>query len=194
MSNTLHVLITHLCVALITSSIWIYLFIFARGLPIETSKTRATFNSTLVPGANYYRCGNSVETARAAGCKYDILNNHWVPSQCLDEIAIQEYQTDGSWQGFADENRTMPLALESMGDQGMYWTNERDHVVHCAMLWRKQFKAFSDGRSYFDSLVVDQHHTQHCSDYLVKMSESGGKLREIPLKVFVGFAGCHIKE
>jgi hypothetical protein len=194
MSNKIHVFTTHLCVAPITSSIWAYLFVFARRLPTGTARIRTPFNGTLVLRANFYGCGNTVETARAAGCKYDILNNHWVPSQCLDEIAIQEYQADGSWHAFADVNRTIPLGVESMGDQGVYWTNERDHVVHCAVLWRKQFRKFSDGRAYLDSLIVDQHHTNHCSEYLVKMSKSGGELRNIPLEVVVGFASCHVKE
>ncbi len=50
----------------------------------------------------------------------------------MDLDAVEEYQTDGSWYGYSQENRTELLSLESMGELSRYYTSERDHIVHCA--------------------------------------------------------------
>ncbi|PTB49543.1 hypothetical protein M431DRAFT_486544 [Trichoderma harzianum CBS 226.95] len=82
-------------------------------------------------------CGHSTQEAKSMGCKYDILSNHWIPGVCMDEDAVKEYQMDGSWYGYADSNRTQLLSYESMGDMDLYYTSMRDHIVHCAVLWKK---------------------------------------------------------
>ena len=99
-----------------------------------------------------------------------------------------------------------------------YYTNMRDHIMHCATLWRRQYRAFmtvmgtpaylsrmdagallsSDGSMPvrgLDSLIVDEEHTMHCSEFLVEMTEAGKGKEEweaMPIQVEVGFAGCHV--
>lgn len=53
-------------------------------------------------GATFVSCGNSTAEAKAAGCHYDTLLNHWVPAQCVDQEWIDEYQDDGSWTAFSE--------------------------------------------------------------------------------------------
>ena len=149
--------------------------------------------STVTAGANYLVCGNSTEQAKALGCKYDILSNHWVPAPCMDEDAVREYQSDGSWFGYADGNRRQKLSIDAMSEVPFYFTNMRDHIVHCAMLWRKQYRALSEERAWLDSLIVDGEHTVHCSDFLIRMTEHGPDFSKIPIKVEVGFAGCYVR-
>lgn len=112
----------------------------------------------------------------------------------MDEKAIEEYQADGSWIGYADEARTERLSIDDMAEKEFYYTNERDHIVHCASLWKKQFRAFAEGRTRFDSITADQAHTDHCADYLVNMTDFGSDLRTAPIQVFVGFGGCYLKD
>ena len=138
----------------------------------------------------FLKCGTSVDEAKALGCEYDILTNHWVPKQCIDRDAVKEYQSDESWYGYARENRTELLSLDTMGELPVYYTSERDHIVHCAMLWRRQYKAFSEGRKNIDSVTADPEHTYHCSQYLMDMTDRGVDFRGVPLEVHVGFAGC----
>lgn len=147
----------------------------------------------LIDGAEYVACGQSTEEAKALGCVYDILSNHWVPSLCMDEEAVDVYKADGTWFGYADENRTQLLTIEDMSMVPFYYTNMRDHVLHCASLWKKQFREFFGQRKALDSMIVDEHHTIHCADFLIRMTQFGPDLREVPIKVEVGYAGCHIR-
>ena len=84
-------------------------------------------------------CGNSLQEAKDKGCVYDILSNHWIPEECADEPSIKEYQSDGSWFPYADENRTELLAREELGDREFYYTSIRDHIFYCAVPWRDRF-------------------------------------------------------
>ncbi|KAF2223389.1 hypothetical protein BDZ85DRAFT_172817, partial [Elsinoe ampelina] len=143
--------------------------------------------------STFTNCGRSVPEAQKLGCTYDILSNHWVPDKCMDEQAVKWYQADGSWQGFADENRTEVVDVAAMGTTGLYYTSMRDHIVHCAILWKKQFAAFYRERGYYDSLIVDPEHTDHCVDFLIDMTDHGVDFRKIPIKVEVGFAGCWVQ-
>ncbi|EGP86377.1 uncharacterized protein MYCGRDRAFT_93740 [Zymoseptoria tritici IPO323] len=104
-------------------------------------------------------CGHSTPEAKELGCRYDILSNHWIPGACMDEEAVVEYQADNSWYGFADPAHTKLLTIEEMSEQDFYYTNERDHIVHCAMLWRKQFRAFYEERPNIDALIANVEHT-----------------------------------
>ncbi|KAF4628576.1 hypothetical protein G7Y89_g9575 [Cudoniella acicularis] len=187
--------VSHSIVFIITTLFWGFYFLLLPNLSfIPHFLQHSEGNSTIIPGADYFHCGDSIEAAKVRGCEYDILNNHWVPAMCIDEDAIREYQSDESWFGYADQNHTELLDIKTMGETPVYYTNERDHIVHCAMLWRKQFRALMDGRRYLDSIIVDEEHTIHCSKYLIEMSEWGPDFREMPIEVHVGYAGCHMKK
>lgn len=188
--------VSHSLLFVLTSLFWGSYFIFIPSLNIGPRylKHSERGNSTIISNADYIHCGSSVEEARSRDCTYDILNNHWVPSSCIDGPAIQEYQADGSWYGYADWNHTRRLDIKTMGETPVYYTSERDHIVHCAMLWRKQYRALMDGRKYLDSIVVDAAHTMHCSKFLIEMTERGPDFSTMPIKVHVGFAGCHVRD
>jgi len=145
----------------------------------------------ILQGAQFLRCGNTVEESRSLGCKYDILSNHYVPTQCMDEASVNIYQQDESWYGYYDRERTQLInSTEEMGEAKVYYTNMRDHIVHCAALWKKQFTAFYEDRKHMDSLILDAQHTFHCADFLVAMTDKGEDFRQIPIDVVVGHAGC----
>ena len=194
---------SHLLICLITSLFWgalLHSVLTHRRSPRNAFTDNAVADvgdahpSPLIAGANYLLCGTSTEEAKALGCKYDILSNHWVPAPCMDEDAVREYQSDGSWFGYADENRTQKLSIDAMSEVPFYFTNMRDHILHCAMLWRKQYRALSEERAGLDSLIVDGEHTVHCSDFLIRMTEHGPDFSKIPIKVEVGFAGCYVRD
>lgn len=56
----------------------------------------------LTSGSKFVSCGSSAAEARRAGCRYDMLLNHWVPARCADQEWIDEYQDDDSWTAFAE--------------------------------------------------------------------------------------------
>ncbi|KXH41650.1 hypothetical protein CSIM01_13636 [Colletotrichum simmondsii] len=140
--------------------------------------------------AEYISCGNSTGEAKKMGCKYDTLLNYWVPSQCYDREFETEYKDDDSWNAFADQNLTQPIAAESMGDQEVYYTSIRDHLNHCSMLWKKQFWTLFEERTTFDGIIVNSFHTEHCADFL---KDIYGSNRTEATLVRVGFSGCWIR-
>lgn len=196
-------LTTHLLVLVVSSISWggLLLFLITRQPlshePVITN-TDAHFESsetkTLISGARYLLCGNATDEAKGLGCEYDILSNHWLPAPCMDQEAVKEYQSDGSWFGYADEERTLLLSIDAMSEAPLYYTNMRDHILHCAMLWRKQYRAFFREREGLDSILVDAEHTLHCSDFLVRMTEHGPDFSKIPIKVEVGYASYHVRD
>ena len=181
-----------------TSLFWgsIILFIMHASPPIykpagRLDSLKPYYNVT--SGAELLTCGHSTPEAKEKGCQYDILSNHWVPDICMDQEAVEEYQADGSWFGFADEHRTELLTIDAMSEMDFYYTSERDHIVHCAMLWRKQYKAFFEGRQKLDTLIASKSHTLHCSQFLIDMTENGPDYWNMPIKTWVGYAGCWVR-
>lgn len=83
-----------------------------------------------------------------------------MPLPCYDASFIEDYQDDGSWAAFADEEMTVLLTVEEMGEREFYWTSVRDHVVHCALLWKKQFVYLFEERPAVDDVLVDGGHTE----------------------------------
>ncbi|KAM4063789.1 hypothetical protein HRG_006900 [Hirsutella rhossiliensis] len=181
-------------VVAVTSIFWVAVFlsfrlVLARATPGQ--EWNLGTNHSIFEQAAFSGCGRSAVEAKAAGCQYDILSNHWVPQPCMDDEAIRDYQSDGSWHGYADKNRTKLIpSTEAMGDLGVYYTSTRDHIVHCAALWRKQYRAFAENRRFFDSIIADAMHTMHCSNFLVDMTDNGMDYWNRSIAVEVGFAGC----
>ncbi|KAA8647078.1 uncharacterized protein ATNIH1004_005761 [Aspergillus tanneri] len=189
---------SHSLVFIFTSLLWGSLF-YTMDLSLQSRKSIKPIDETKPLGnittkAKLLTCGWTPEEAKALGCQYDILSNHWVPGLCMDQKAVEEYQTDESWFGFADENRTELLSIDTMSEMKYYYTSERDHIVHCAMLWRKQFRAFFEERDNLDTIIADSEHTMHCSQFLMDMSDKGPDYRNMPIKTWVGYAGCWVKE
>lgn len=187
-----------LFVVFATSLLWGFIIVLILYNPLSTSPDKTPFSGTQsavdisTSSPRVLTCGITPAEAKSKDCVYDILSNHWVPRACMDQEAIEEYQTDGTWFGFANENQTGLLTIDAMSNMEFYYTNERDHIVHCAMLWRKQFRAFSEGRTAMDSIILDSKHTTHCSQFLMDMSDNGPDYRSMPIKTWVGIAACHI--
>ncbi|KAK1565994.1 uncharacterized protein LY79DRAFT_572968 [Colletotrichum navitas] len=195
--------LSHVLVLVGTSLVWVLIFFLMNPSMKTTSSRQETVSSGLphvfVPGERRnitsgmkkISCGSTTHEARAKGCKYDILLNHWVPEVCFDKESVDEYQEDGSWGAFADMNMTERLTVDEMSERDFYWTSVRDHINHCAIMWRRQFYAFYDDRAAIDSIVTSPGHTEHCSQYL--MDAVDAKWKE-PTKTMRGFAGCWIRE
>ncbi|KAK8136466.1 hypothetical protein PG984_004406 [Apiospora sp. TS-2023a] len=151
----------------------------------------------ITTGATYLTCGNSTQEARSHGCQYDVLLNNWVPAPCYDADFVAEYEEDGSSAAFHDAALTQRVegGAEALRELEFYYTSRRDHINHCAMMWRKQFAALFERRAAFDSVVANPYHTEHCSQYLLDAPERAAKGGQIePTKTSVGFAGCWVRD
>ncbi|CAN8100298.1 unnamed protein product [Discula destructiva] len=188
--------LSYIAVCFATSLFWAGLF-YLFNPEIRTTATTAVSSSpssnahNVTTSARLLTCGDSVASARAAGCKYDILLNNWVPAPCFDQEFIDEYMDDGSWGGYADEAMTQKLTPHEMSERESYWTSLRDHVNHCAMMWRKQFWVLYEERRAFDTVIASPGHTDHCAQFLVDAPDRNWTH---PTRTQMGFAGCWVKE
>jgi len=201
-------LFSHVAVFFATSFVWSVVFLVLAKFYLYSPRPDCSGNTispggtttghVIVEGAKLLRCGNSTEEAKQRGCMYDILSNNWIPGACADEEAIKDYQADGSWFGYGSETDAAlgrpPLSVDVMSEMPFYYTNARDHIVHCAALWRKQFRAFFEQRAHLDTLITDEEHTMHCSQFLIDMSDNGPDYRTWPIKTWVGYSGCWVRE
>lgn len=191
---------------------------FTATIPIATSPeistthpddhpTTTTTTTTITPPllnitshATLLTCGASVPEARARGCRYDLLLNNWVPAPCYAQEFVDEYADENNysdspgsnWGGFADEALTQPLTRHQMAEAPFYWTSLRDHIVHCAVLWKKQFATMYEfeARGVLDTVLASAGHTDHCAQYLM---DFGMRNWTGPTKTEMGFAGCWVK-
>lgn len=157
----------------------------------HTEKPTTISRYNITTKAHLLTCGNSVASAKANNCKYDILLNNWVPAPCFDQEFIDEYTDDDSWGGFSDEAMTQRLTPNEMAEREWYWTSLRDHVNHCAMMWRKQFWVLYEERAAFDTVIASPGHTDHCAQFLVDVGERNWTH---PTRTEMGFAGCWVRD
>lgn len=157
----------------------------------STSSSLQGSRHNVTSGARLLTCGSDVATARASGCRYDVLLNNWVPGPCYDQEFVDEYLDDDSWAGYADEALTVRLTEREMSEREWYWTSLRDHVNHCAMMWRKQFWVLFEERRALDTVIANPGHTDHCAQYL---TDAGDRNWTHPTRTEMGFAGCWVRE
>ncbi|KAL0931566.1 uncharacterized protein CTRU02_214301 [Colletotrichum truncatum] len=197
-------LVSHILVFVGTSVVWVLVMLFVvPSSKIAIARYHAAQNGmswherhnitggrhNITTGRRLVSCGNSTTEARAQGCKYDILLNHWVPAPCFDKDSVDEYQEDNSWGAFADTKLTQKLTIDEMSERDFYWTSTRDHINHCAIMWRRQYYALFDQRAAVDSIITSPGHTEHCSQYLMDVVDARWT---DPTKTMRGFAGCWI--
>lgn len=173
-------LLSHILVFLVTCALWGGIFIATSNLNQKPQLPNTGFDlglgHTIFAKRKYTGCGFSVEDAKERGCKFDILANHFVPSPCYDQYSNDQYQAEGdTWIGYVDRNWSEAYtSIQAMGESDVYWTNQRDHIVHCAMLWKRQWRAFTENWRYFDAIISDEEHTMHCAQYLMDMTDMEG--------------------
>jgi hypothetical protein len=111
--RNLSIFLSYALAIFITCLFWVStLFVVPKLSNLSFPWQYSEYNSTLLPGRNYYHCGDDSEAEKARGCQYDILNNHWVPAKCIDHQAIKKYQAHGTWFGYADRNHTDLISVK----------------------------------------------------------------------------------
>ncbi|CCU74671.1 unnamed protein product [Blumeria hordei] len=176
----------------ITSTFWIMVIVTinhpfgSKHVPSSWDRHNITSNARLL------ECGNSTTEAKALGCQYDVLLNSWVPEPCLERDFVDEYLDDDSWTAYRDEALTQPIpTIEEMSEIELYYTSLRDHMNHCAMMWKRQFWVLYKEKPAIDTMSASPRHTDHCALFLADS-------RDVNLtqstKVDRSFAGCWIRD
>jgi hypothetical protein len=187
------VFLTHFAVFALTSLLWLtaHSFLTSASSYRASSSGVAGHRHNVTSHAKLITCGTSIEEAQSIGCKYDVLLNTWVPPQCADNEFVNEYLDDGSWDAFADRNMTQKLTPEEMSRTKYYYTSVRDHINHCAVMWKKQFWSLYEERQALDTIIASPGHTDHCAQYLIDVTADDWTQ---PTQVEMGFGGCWIKQ
>jgi len=190
-------LISHVSVFTLTSLFWIAVLFIASSLPTaqwkppHTKTHPSSPKHNITPHSVLLTCGTTPSSARAANCTYDVLLSSWIPAPCLDTEFVAEYMDDASYGGFADQELKIKLTVEQMSEMEFYYTSVRDHVNHCAVVWKKQFWMLFEESKAMDTVIVSSAHTDHCAEFLVEATE---KNFNESTKVERGFAGCWVRE
>ncbi|KAH8651935.1 hypothetical protein BGZ60DRAFT_436504 [Tricladium varicosporioides] len=143
---------------------------------------------TLISGGDV--CGTEIETALAAGCKFDTLSLTWLPPQCYDERVTQSSSQTlrelagltqvnlDKFQFFHDINRTQLVtdvqfqaaSLLNFGKEGVqttFYTDTVYHKAHCQHVKELQDSALqkaSEGKHdvWLWERAAKWEHSLHC--------------------------------
>ncbi|PSN64612.1 hypothetical protein BS50DRAFT_576044 [Corynespora cassiicola Philippines] len=141
-------------------------------------------------------CGSSPAEARSNGCTYDVLGNIWVPTPCLDTENLADFKRMAEWQAYDSANATNRLTEQEMSEYIIpdgYWTPVREHMIHCALMWRRLHKGFEKDARLLDKHVLEYHHTEHCSLTLMEhLDMPTSFLDEIRTRTEAGYSKCQV--
>ncbi|KAJ5774137.1 hypothetical protein N7457_009033 [Penicillium paradoxum] len=116
-----------------------------------------------------YSCGNSTEEARKLGCTYDPLAGCWLHEECPHDFTHEfaHFHNGKPFVYFYDEEATKPMKdYTEVGDNpDFYWTEVREHLVHCLYLLRRGHDVHMRG-DRLDNMLGDLEHVDHCTNML----------------------------
>jgi hypothetical protein len=141
-------------------------------------------------------CGSNSAEARSLDCTYDVLSNSWVPTQCLDTHGLEEFKRLAQWQAFETRDATRQLTEAEMGDvapPNTYFTPVREHMVHCALMWRRLHRGYQQDQRWLDTHVKAFDHTMHCTGLMLQVLEKPRTLMdEIVSQTTPMFSTCDV--
>jgi len=113
-------------------------------------------------------CGNTPEDAMAAGCIYDEVLLHWMPSSCSDPELINEIVHAWPWVFYTSKIATHQLTAAEVrsGNQDIKWVSQELHRWHCVATWKILSSAAALGNTV-PGYALDYNHTNHCTDHVL---------------------------
>ena len=118
------------------------------------------------PTMRTLHCGTNSTTARSLNCTYDVLSNIWVPNPYVDHKNLVDFKRLAQWQAYETREAKRLLTEDEMGDvvaPKTYFTEIREHMVHCALMWRRLHRGYMEDERFLDLHVRALTHTRHCS-------------------------------
>lgn len=148
------------------------------------------------PHIKTLHCGTNSSEARALDCTYDVLSNIWVPTPCLDRKNLDDFKRLAQWQAYETRDATRLLTEDEMGDvvePNTYFTPIREHMVHCALMWRRLHRGYQEDQKYLDLHVRAYTHTVHCSQLMMDFLEKPRTIMDkIVSQTTPGFSTCDV--
>ncbi|CAG5165872.1 uncharacterized protein ALTATR162_LOCUS6854 [Alternaria atra] len=148
------------------------------------------------PRMKTLHCGTNSTTARELNCTYDVLSNIWVPNPCLDKKNLDDFKRLAKWQAYETREAKRLLTEDEMGDvvaPNTYFTEIREHMVHCALMWRRLHRGYQEDQKYLDLHVRALTHTKHCSQLMIDYLEKPRSVMDLTVsQTSPGFSICHL--
>jgi len=113
-------------------------------------------------------CGRNSTTARAKGCRFDVMLTTWLHEDCFYEDLMESYLAahNFTWSSDTSFTNIVPEDVIRRGDHRHIFVQPEFHYIHCAYTWDMQLLAFHNGRPLVESLA-DPEHSRHCSKLLI---------------------------
>ncbi|CAG8951492.1 hypothetical protein HYFRA_00007408 [Hymenoscyphus fraxineus] len=141
-------------------------------------------------------CGTTLTEAKSLNCTFDPLSVAWLPPDCPRDGTSEfiDFLGNGTkWKYWYDRAGTQeigsPYELAHIGENGTYWTTQREHITHCAFMMLRVHRAMERGDGRGDMLVRKYEHSRHCLMYLVTLAR-GEDDERITTSGNVGFGDC----
>lgn len=148
------------------------------------------------PRMKTLHCGSNSTSARALNCTYDVLSNIWVPNPCLDHKNLNDFKRLARWQAYESREAKRLLTEDEMGDvvaPNAYFTVVREHMVHCALMWRRMHRGYLEDQRFLDLHVRAYEHTKHCSQLMIDYLEKPREVMELVVsQTTPGFSVCRV--
>ena len=147
---------------------WLYISACGAILLIILFATVAASTSRLrASSATWSSCGDSLETARARGCSFDLISFAWQTQECYDADLVSEFASWNNWTFYADDKFTIPVSQEiaRQGDRTPLFVKWDYHIVHCTFMWRQMHRAYE--RGWIDNHLGNYNHTLHCQKMML---------------------------
>lgn len=136
-------------------------------------------------------CGDTITEALTNNCRYDSFAAAWLPPACRNDELIDKFEragpnSDGSWDYYADKNKTQLLSLDQVSrlpETGShFFTTHHWHLVHCMYYWKKMFLSTKTG-TVVENRYNNLAHLEHCEMMFLKRD---------PLDIIVTEAGVSL--
>lgn len=141
-------------------------------------------------------CGSNSTEARALNCTYDVLSNIWVPKPCLDRTNLNDFKRLAQWQAYETPEARRLLTEDEMGDfvePNTFFRPIREHMVHCALMWRRLHRGYHEDQRYLDLRVKAYSHTLHCTQLMMDILEKPrSMLDKVIPQTTPGFSTCDV--
>jgi hypothetical protein len=189
----------------ITGVLLILVLLFDVSRP-GSGKHSPTTTSSITPPRLNLDCGNSLASARANNCTFDLLSYSWTPYPCYEretDLEFREWAHSparqfGAFPFFIDRNGTMRISnVEAMSFRAgsLAHTTQEEHLGHC-IFWMRRIERILEGNGRFTERGMfgdGVPHSLHCSKSLLKRLEEGqnpvdkGELHGV---IGIGFNSC----
>lgn len=134
-------------------------------------------------------CGHTKESAKAAGCVYDIMMVGWVAPGCIDPYVLSDaLSPNSSLAGVKgagtfnfslnyDFTELIPQDVDVISQHDWIFTNWEFHKAHCAYVWRilasaLERKSKGEKGVYIYRTLLTYEHSLHCSKVLLDREKS----------------------